>query len=97
MFSLSLSLLSLLDLLSTLLTVITVSFGSPPALLTVMERDGMTSDICINVTNVPTGGVECPFDIVILPTAMIDAGKCLIKAHAIKVSKISTALSNLLY
>ena len=65
-----------------------VSFGSPPAPLTVMERDGTMSDICIDVTRVPTGGVECPFDVVVLSTAMIDAGKCLTKARAIKVSKI---------
>ena len=42
-----------------------------------MERDDAMGDVCIEVTNVPSGGVECSFDIIIEPTGMIDAGECL--------------------
>ena len=63
------------SLCSALLTAITVSFGSPPTPVTVLERVGALADICVDLTDVPAGGVECPFDIIIEPTAMIDAGK----------------------
>ncbi len=40
-----------------------------------MEADGAVGDVCVEVTSVPSGGIECEFSLILEPTAGT-AGEC---------------------
>ncbi len=55
-------------------TVVSATFEEPSVPVTVMEADGAySSDVCI-ILDVPAGGVECEFDILLEPMG-IDASE----------------------